>query len=135
MDMNSIDRATVFQEQNYSNSERMSKSLSELTDADLTRMTNQEKMELREKTQEVETLFVKMMLDQMRKSVKPESSGSAAEDQGKDIYQEMLYNEYAKSISSNGGIGIAKLIYDQLTTPKISAEEAIARYNKNQSLA
>jgi Rod binding domain-containing protein len=63
--------------------------------------------------QEFESIFVKMMLSQMQKTVdKSDSliSGGWAEE----IYQDQLYDEYAKSMTKNAGFGLADQLYRQL---------------------
>ena len=64
--------------------------------------------------QEFESIFVKMMLKEMRKTVdKSDSiiSGGFAED----IYRDMLDDEYAKSMSKTARFGLADLLYRQLS--------------------
>ena len=62
---------------------------------------------------EMESIFVKQMLDQMKKGVDKGEflHGGYAEE----IFEDMLYNEYALNISKNGNIGIAKNMYDELS--------------------
>jgi Rod binding domain-containing protein len=71
------------------------------------------KSKLFEQCQEFESIFVKMMLKEMRKSVdKSDSllSGGWAED----IYSDMLDDEYSKSMAKNAGFGLADQLYKQL---------------------
>jgi Rod binding domain-containing protein len=71
------------------------------------------KSKLYEQCQEFESIFVKMMLKEMRSSVdKTDSliSGGWAED----IYQDMLDDEYSKSMAKNAGFGLADQLYKQL---------------------
>lgn len=71
------------------------------------------KSKLYEQCQDFESIFVKMMLKQMRASVdKSDSllSGGWAED----IYQDMLDDEYSKSMAKNAGFGLADQLYRQL---------------------
>jgi Rod binding domain-containing protein len=71
------------------------------------------KSKLYEQCQEFESIFVKMMLKEMRKSVdKSDSliSGGWAED----IYQDMLDDEYSKSIAAKAGFGLSEQLYKQL---------------------
>lgn len=68
---------------------------------------------LMEASQELESLLVSKMLEQMRKSV-PETGwidGGRAEE----IFEDMLYDEYAMEISRHGNLGLAKQIYDQMS--------------------
>jgi hypothetical protein len=71
------------------------------------------KSELVAQCREFESIFVKMMLKEMRSSVdKSDSlmSGGWAED----IFQDMLDDEYSKSMANNAGFGIAEQLYREL---------------------
>jgi peptidoglycan hydrolase FlgJ len=62
---------------------------------------------------EFESMFVKIMLNQMKKTVEKQNlmHGGYAEE----IFEDMLYDEYAKEISKNESIGIAEQIYNSLS--------------------
>ncbi|MBK8394239.1 MAG: rod-binding protein [Leptospiraceae bacterium] len=68
---------------------------------------------------EFESIFVKMMLSQMKKSV--EKSGLIDGGHAEEIFEDMLYDEYAKNISKNESLGIAEEIYKSLSKslPKV----------------
>jgi flagellar protein FlgJ len=65
--------------------------------------------------QDFEALFIKQMLDAMRKTLKTQDDmvGSGT---GQDMYNDMLYDEYAKKMSSTGQFGIADMIYQQVSS-------------------
>lgn len=65
---------------------------------------------LYEKSLELEGFFVKMMLSSMRKTISSNSKNSFA----KNMYEDMLYDEYATALTKNAGFGIADQIYLQL---------------------
>lgn len=67
--------------------------------------------------QEFESSFLTTMLEQMWTGIEAEApfGGGHAEK----VYRSMIVNEYAKSISANGGIGIANHVYQEL----LSAQE------------
>ena len=76
-------------------------------------VTIDKKSKLFEQCREFESIFVKMMLKEMRNSVdKSDSllSGGWAED----IYSDMLDDEYSKSMAKNAGFGLADQLYKQL---------------------
>jgi Rod binding domain-containing protein len=102
--------------------------LQAIAEIDVNKLSAKEKADLEAKCQEFESLFVKMMLDEMRKSIKHAPSGSGAMDQGRDIYNDMLYTEYAKKMSQSGQFGLGKVIYRQMTTPVIPANVIARRY-------
>jgi peptidoglycan hydrolase FlgJ len=71
------------------------------------------KSKLFEQCQEFESIFVKMMLKEMRKSVDKSDaliSGGWAED----IYSDMLDDEYSKTMAKKAGFGLADQLYKQL---------------------
>ncbi len=62
---------------------------------------------------EFESMFVKIMLTQMRKTIEKGEllHGGYAEE----IFEDMLYDEYAKEISKNASLGLAEQIYQTLS--------------------
>lgn len=69
-------------------------------------------------SQEFEALFIQMMLKEMRSTI-PEG-GLVEKSKGREIFQDMYDQEISKSISQGGnqGIGLAKLIYEQMKSNK-----------------
>lgn len=63
--------------------------------------------------QDFEAVFVNQMLDSMRKTV--DKSGLLDGGIGEGIYEDMLYQKYSESIAKNAHLGIARLLYDQLS--------------------
>jgi peptidoglycan hydrolase FlgJ len=63
---------------------------------------------------EFESIFVKMMLKEMKTSIHKSNliSGGHAEE----IFEDMLYDEYAKNISKNDSVGIAEQVYSSLSS-------------------
>jgi Rod binding domain-containing protein len=73
------------------------------------------KSKLFEQCREFESIFVKMMLKEMRNSVDKSDallSGGWAED----IYQDMLDDEYSKTMAKTAGFGLADQLYRQLAS-------------------
>jgi Rod binding domain-containing protein len=62
---------------------------------------------------EFESLFIKQMLDVMRKSV--EKSDFLHGGMAEDIFEDMLYDEYSLLMAKNAGFGLADTVYRQLT--------------------
>ncbi len=62
---------------------------------------------------EFESIFVKLMLKEMKNSVHKEGliHGGHAEE----VFEDMLYDEYAKNISQNESLGLAEEIYNTLS--------------------
>jgi flagellar protein FlgJ len=74
--------------------------------------------ELKEACRDFEAIFIKQMLDSMKKTV-PES-GLLEGGMAEDIFEDMLYQEYATIISKSGDLGIAEMVYKQLSHYNIS---------------
>lgn len=68
---------------------------------------------LREACREFEEYFVNQMFQEMRKTV--HSSGLIPKSQGEKIFEDMLYEEYSKEIAKEQGIGIAQMMFEQLS--------------------
>ena len=68
---------------------------------------------LYEKSMELESFFVKQMLSQMRKTVTKSSLGG--EGFAGQMYEDMLYDEYATNMTKNAGFGLADKIYLSLS--------------------
>ena len=62
---------------------------------------------------ELETFLVKNLLTGMRNTV--QKSGLIEEGFAGKIYEDMLYDEYAKDITKNKGFGLAESAYRQLS--------------------
>jgi flagellar protein FlgJ len=68
---------------------------------------------LREVSYDFEAIFIKKMLDSMRSTVPKD--GLFGESMARDIFEDMLYDEYSKMMSRTAGLGIADMIYRQLS--------------------
>lgn len=64
---------------------------------------------LYEKSMELESYFVKQMLSEMRKTVNKSALGG--NDFAGKMYEDMLFDEYATSMTKNAGFGLADQIY------------------------
>ena len=62
---------------------------------------------------EMESIFVAKMFKEMRKSVHKSEwlHGGFAED----IFEDMLYDEYSLNVSKNSKLGLASMLYDELS--------------------
>jgi len=68
--------------------------------------------QLKAVAEEFESLFAKQMLDSMRATLSPDDDlfyGGMAQD----IFQDMLYEEYARMMAKTGSLGVADIIYKQ----------------------
>jgi flagellar protein FlgJ len=67
---------------------------------------------LKQLCQDFESIFINSLFQEMRKSIPDE--GYLEHDIGMDIFQEMMDMEVAVEMSRRGGIGLGKLLYEQL---------------------
>ncbi len=82
--------------------------------------TAKDTKKLKEACQDFEAIFIKQMLDGMRKTV-PKTE-LLERTLGEEIFEDMLYTEYAKIMSRRGSLGIADILFKQLSTPSIKNE-------------
>ena len=74
---------------------------------------------LYEKSLEIESYFVKMMVSQMRKTIlKADGDNNFAAK----MYEDMLFDEYAVSMTKNAGFGLADQMYLQLSNYGVNIE-------------
>ena len=69
---------------------------------------------LYEKSLELESYFVKIMLSSMRNSVTKTSLNGEENSYAQKMYEDMLYDELATVMTKNAGFGLADQIYMQL---------------------
>jgi peptidoglycan hydrolase FlgJ len=67
---------------------------------------------LYEKSLEMESYLVKMMLSSMRKTV---IHADGDQNYARSMYEDMLYDEYATTMTKNAGFGLADEMYLQLS--------------------
>ncbi len=60
-----------------------------------------------------EAIFIKQMLNEMRKTI--DKSGIIKRGIAEDIFEDMLYDEYAKKMAENEDFGLARILYKQLS--------------------
>ena len=77
------------------------------------RLTGQETelRKLREASQDFEAIFIKQMLDAMRKTLP--KGGLIDGGMAEDIFEDMLYEERAKLMAKTGSLGIADMLYNR----------------------
>ncbi len=91
-----------------------------------------DRTQLRFVAQEFESLFAKQMLDSMRATLNREDDlfdGGMAQD----IFEDMLYEEYARMMSRTGSLGIADMIVRQyehtVSAQVVNPERAASVYD------
>ena len=71
-----------------------------------------EKKRLRQVSEDFEALMINQMLKEMRKTV--DKSGLIDGGMAERIFEDMLYDEYAKEFSKTKTFGLADIIYNQM---------------------
>ncbi|TDX59186.1 rod-binding protein [Orenia marismortui] len=72
-----------------------------------------EDQELKAVSKQLESVFLNMMFKQMRKSVV--KSDLLDSGLSREIFEDMYYNKVAESASKRNELGLAKLVYQQLS--------------------
>ena len=75
---------------------------------------NKQENELRKACEEFEAIFVKQMLKSMKSTIN--KSGLLDGGFAEEIYDDMLYDEYAKKMTKTANFGIANSLYRQLSS-------------------
>jgi flagellar protein FlgJ len=78
---------------------------------------------LYEQCEALETFLVKTLLSSMRNTVR--KSGLVDEGFAGKMYEDMLYDEYAKDYTKNAGFGLADQVYLEVTGQR---GKAVSRY-------
>jgi Rod binding domain-containing protein len=96
-------------------------------------LPTQEHKKLYEACQDFEALFIKQMLNAMRKTINKTKliDGGMAEE----IFEDMLYDEYAKKMAKTAQFGLADMLYRDLSPqigPGGGLSEAAASYQRGQ---
>lgn len=69
--------------------------------------------------QNFEAVFIKQMLDSMRNTVPKD--GMLDGGIGQNIYEDMLYQQYADKMAKTANLGLSRLLYNQLSGRSLTA--------------
>lgn len=72
-----------------------------------------DKEKLKKACDDFESIFMNMMFKEMRNTV--QKAELTPSDSGKDIFQGMLDEELMNNAAKNGGVGLSKMLYKQLS--------------------
>ena len=64
---------------------------------------------------ELESYFVKILLSSMRNTITKTNLGGSQNEYAQNLYEDMLYDELATSVTKSAGFGLADQIYLQLS--------------------
>ena len=71
--------------------------------------------ELYAQSMELENYMVKMLLSSARNTIQKSSLTGDENSYARDMYEDMLYDNYAEALTKNGGFGLADQIYIELS--------------------
>ena len=119
--LGTVNRATNFEQADVANklaqteafAEKLQKEYNKV-DAQTLPADDKEQQKLRKTCQDMESVFINLMFTNMRKTV--QRSELLPESMGEKIMRSMLDQEMATKMSRAGGIGLADLLYQQLST-------------------
>lgn len=119
--LGTVNRATNFEQADVANklaqteafAEKLQKEYNKV-DAQTLPADDKEQQKLRKTCQDMESVFINLMLTNMRNTV--QRSELLPESMGEKIMRSMLDQEMATKMSRAGGIGLADLLYQQLST-------------------
>ena len=72
-----------------------------------------EMKKLKSACDDFEAIFIKQMLDSMKKTIN--RSNLVKRNMGEEVFDDMLYDEYAKKMSGTAGLGIGNMMFKQLS--------------------
>lgn len=129
--MNTAQGAANFEQADVANKMAKTEVFAEKLQQEYSKITKQptavsakEQQKLRKTCQDMESVFINLMFNNMRNTV--QRSELLPESMGEKIMRSMLDQEMATKMSQAGGIGLADLLYRQLSTDNkkvIKAEE------------
>lgn len=70
---------------------------------------------LKQACEDFESMFLNLMYSKMRDTVTDDEDGLFKKSNGEKIMQSMLDTELTKNMAKAGGIGLAKMIYEQVS--------------------
>ncbi len=88
--------------------------------------------ELKEACDQFEEYFLSLMFKEMEKTIPKDNSENSMfkESQAESITKDYLYQEYAKTMTEAGGIGLSNQMYEQMqkqNAAKITTEQLLAQ--------
>jgi len=123
MNLTAVDPYRYLQQAESSSLKRLSDRLTRPREAAGELSAEQEK--LLQACRDFEALFIKQMLDAMRNTV--EKTGLVDGGMAEEIFEDMLYDEYAKKMARTAGFGLAETLYRELS-PRLAQQESEAAW-------
>ncbi|MEN6459813.1 MAG: rod-binding protein [Syntrophomonas sp.] len=102
----SVDPSQYLQKTESDKTDNFAKALEDAT-------KQKDKERLKESCQQLESVFLNQIMQAMRATIS--KSDLLGNDFSDDVFQSMLDEEYTKSMSKTGSLGLADIIYKQLS--------------------
>ncbi len=93
-------------------------------------MSEKDDKKLLDSCQQFEGYFIQQLYKEMQKTV-DSSQSLFKKSQATNTFTDFLIEEHSKNISTTGGIGIAKMMYDSMKAHQLAEEDPI---NKNRNI-
>ncbi len=106
--------------QSSASAAREASQLSSFNQALNTAIQNDDQKKLYESCQELESVFLNKVLDSMRACIS--HSDLIPRGFATETYESMLFDEYAKNMSKTSSLGIADILYKQLSSQLVESE-------------
>ncbi len=120
----SVSTLNMFQTKGQMQAQDMELKQNQVTALNKSNMSDAEKeKKLREACEGFESIFIQKMWQQMRATLPQENPLVGREEK---FWQSMYDQELSKKMASSGGIGLAEMMYDQLSKNLVSASRATA---------
>lgn len=84
------------------------------------KLSDKDQKKLWEACQDLEAVWLSKMMEIMRSTI--DRSDFIPRSFADETFESMLYDEYAKSMSKTGQLGIAQVLYQQLSNPGIAPD-------------
>ncbi|MDR3091747.1 MAG: rod-binding protein [Clostridiales bacterium] len=89
-----------------------------------TARTREDDAGLKEACFEFESYFIQTMFREMRKTI-DDSHSLLPKSNAENIFTDMLDEEYSKNLAKSGGIGLAKMLYSQISKEETARKPSV----------
>ncbi|NLK21807.1 MAG: flagellar biosynthesis protein FlgJ [Epulopiscium sp.] len=113
MKINGINLPTSYPIENAFQIQRQNQKTESFEEALKKASKDKDEVVLKKACKEFEAYFINQMFKEMRSTVQP--GGLIEKSRTEEIFQEMLDEEYSKGASQGTGIGLADMLYKQLS--------------------
>lgn len=95
------------------------------------KLSDKDQKKLWEACQDLEAVWLSKMMEIMRSTI--DRSDFIPRSFADETFESMLYDEYAKSMSKTGQLGIAQALYEQLSNPGIDPNKDLNNNSNDET--